>query len=47
MRENSAEIIFQSLLQEALVSESGMDRDVHSSILFIQHFISPDVILCG
>ena len=28
-RDDSAEIPFQSFLQEALVSRSGMDRDVH------------------
>ena len=30
MRDNSAEIFFQTFLQEALVSSSGMDRDVHT-----------------
>ena len=30
MRNDSAEILFQSFLQEALVSSFGMDRDVHS-----------------
>ena len=28
MRDDSAEILFQSFLQEALVSSSGMGRDV-------------------
>ena len=32
MRDGSAEILFQSFLQEALVSSSGMGRDVPSSI---------------
>ena len=35
----SAEILFQYFLQEALVSSSGMVRDVHSLILSIQHFL--------
>ena len=30
MRDDSAEILFQSFLPEALVSCSGMGRDVHS-----------------
>ena len=30
---------FQSFLQEALVSSSGMGRDVHSLMLSIQHFL--------
>ena len=38
MRDDSAEILFQSFLQEALVGSSGMGRDIHSLILFIQHF---------
>ena len=33
MRDDSAEILFQSFLQEALVSSSGMGRDVHSLML--------------
>ena len=32
MREDSAEILFQPFLQVALVSSSGMDRDVHSLV---------------
>ena len=36
MRDDSAEILFQSFLQEALVSSSGMGRDVHSWMLSIQ-----------
>ena len=38
-RDNSAEILFQSSLQEALVISSGMGRDDHSLIFFIQHFL--------
>ena len=37
MMDNSAEILFQSFLQEALVSSSGIGRDVHSFVLSIQH----------
>ena len=33
MRDYSAEILFQSFLQEALVSSSGMGRDVHSLMI--------------
>ena len=40
MMDDSAAILFQSFLQEALVSGSGMDRDVHSLMLFTQHFLS-------
>ena len=39
MRDNSAEILFQPFLQEAIVNSSGMDRDVHSLMLSIQHFL--------
>ena len=38
VRDDSAEILFQSHLQEALVSSSGMDRDVHFLMLSTQHF---------
>ena len=38
-RDNSAEIVFQSFLQKALVSSSGMSKDVHSLMLSIQHFL--------
>ena len=41
MRDNSAEILSQSLLQKALVSSSGMGRDVHSLMMSIQHFLLP------
>ena len=30
MRDDSVDILFQSFLQEAIVSSSGMGRDVHS-----------------
>ena len=39
MRDDSAEILFQSFLQEALVSSSGMGKDVISLTLSIQHFL--------
>ena len=39
MRDDSAEIPFQSFLQEALVSRSGISRDVHSLMLSIEHFL--------
>ena len=39
MRNDSALILFQSSLQEALVSSSGMGWVVHSSTLSIQHFL--------
>ena len=41
MRDDSAEIFFQSFMQEALVSSSGMGRDVHSLMMSIQHFLLP------
>ena len=37
--DDSAEIFFQSFLQEAFVSSLGMGRDVLSLILSIQHFL--------
>ena len=39
MRDDSADILFQSFLQEALLSTSGRGRDVHSLMLSIQHFL--------
>ena len=39
MRDDLAEILFQSFLQEASVSSSGIGRDVHSLMLSIQHFL--------
>ena len=38
MKDNSAETLFLSFLQEALASNSGISRDVHSLMLPIQHF---------
>ena len=38
MRDDSAEILFQSSLQEAVMSLSGMGKDVTSLTLSIQHF---------
>ena len=38
MRDDSAEILFQSFLQETRVISSAMGRDVHSLMLSIQHF---------
>ena len=38
MRDDSAEILCQSFLQEAVVSSFGTGRDVHSLTLSIQHF---------
>ena len=40
-RVDSAEILFQSFLQKALVSNSGMGRNVHSLMLSIQHPCHP------
>ena len=40
MTNDSAEILFQSFLpREAIVSSSGMNRDVHSFMLAIQHVL--------
>ena len=39
MRDDPAEILFQTFLQEALVSSSGMGRDVQSWMLSIQHYL--------
>ena len=33
MRDDSAEILFQSFLQKVLVSSSGLGKDVHSLML--------------
>ena len=38
MREDFAEILFQSFLQEAIVSSSDMGKDVSPVMLSIQHF---------
>ena len=45
MRDNSAEILFQSFPYEALVSSSGMGRNVRSLMLFIQHLLRWPVLL--
>ena len=39
MRDDSAEILFQSFLHEALVNRSGMGRDIHCLMLSSQHFL--------
>ena len=39
MRDDSAEILFQSFLLEVIVSSSGMGRDIHSLMLSIHHFL--------
>ena len=39
MTDDSAEILFLSFLQEALVGSAGMGSDVHSLMLSIQHFL--------
>ena len=39
IRDDSADILFQSFLQRAVVNVSGMVRDVHSLTLSIQYFL--------
>ena len=39
MPDDSAEIVFQSVLQDAVVSCCAMSEDVHSLTLSIQHFL--------
>ena len=39
MKDDSAQILFQSFLQQALVSSSGVGRDVHCLVLSIPHFL--------
>ena len=39
IRDDSAEILFQSFLQEVIVSSSSMGKDVHFLMLSIQHFL--------
>ena len=39
-RNNSEEILVQSFLHEAIVSSSGMGRDIHSLAVSIRHFLS-------
>ena len=38
MKDDPAEVLFQSFLPEVVVSSSGTGRDVHSLTLSIQHF---------
>ena len=38
-RDDSAEILFQSFMQEAFVGSFGLGRNVHSLMLSIQHFL--------
>ena len=44
LRDNSAEVLFQSFLQEALVDSFGMGRDVHP-LMFSQYFPLPTTAL--
>ena len=39
VRDDSAELLVQSFLQEALLSSSGRGKYVHSLMLSIQHFL--------
>ena len=39
LRDDSAEILFQSFLQMALVSSSGVGRGVHTFMLSNRHFV--------
>ena len=39
MTDDSADILFQSFLQQAVVSTSGMGRAVHFLTMSIQHFL--------
>ena len=39
MRDDSAEILFESCVREAIMSSSGMCRDVHPSTVSVQHFL--------
>ena len=40
MRDDSAEILFQSFLEETIANSTCKGRDVHALILSIQHFFS-------
>ena len=40
--DDQAEILFQSFVREAIVSSSGMGRDVHSLMLSVSEFFSAD-----
>ena len=44
MTDYTAEIFFHSFLQKALVSSSGMGRDVHTLMLSIQQFPLPTTV---
>ena len=39
MRDDSAEVLYQSFLREAILSSSGMDKDIHSLTLSFEHFL--------
>ena len=39
MKDDTAEILFQSFLQEAIMNSSGMGRDIHSLTSSIQHYL--------
>ena len=39
MRDDSAEILFESCVREAIMSSSGLCRDVHPSTVSVQHFL--------
>ena len=45
VREDSAEILYRSFLQETTVSSAGMGRDVHSLMLPIQHWMLDSCVL--
>ena len=50
MTDESAEILFQLFLREAIVGSSGMGRKIHSLTMSIQHFLvsgTPSVPLCS
>ena len=44
MKDDLAEILFQSFLQEAIMSSSGVGGDVSSLMLSIQHFLCQLVV---
>ena len=46
MRDDSAEVLFQSFLQEALVSSSGFGRGAHPYLLISCSVINHTVKLC-
>ena len=47
MRGDSADTLFESFLQGAIVSRSGMDSFVHSLMLSIQHLLCQPLCLDG